>query len=101
MFDPNQLIIDSNSNAFDHTQDRFDAEYSNDFVDNTFQSNTSFTGYNEAYFGKDPLSQAHMYECPKFNKLIWIDAYVKGDGTLVDGHFRTTPDHTTLNNLNR
>lgn len=101
MFDPNQYLVDSNSNAFEHTEQRFEAEYGSGFVDNSFPSAPNTFGYNEALFGNDPLSKAHMYECPKFTKLVWVDAYIKDDGTLVDGHFRTAPDHTTMNNLNR
>ena len=31
--------------------------------------------------------------------LIYIDPYMKLDGTSVDGHFRTTPDAFCWNNL--
>ena len=32
-------------------------------------------------------------------KASWIDSYVKGDGTVVDGHFRTEANETTADNL--
>lgn len=82
--------------------EKFDADYGSGFVDNTFSSSSiGAEGYNEAAFGNDPLINAHLYECPKFPNLIWIDSNVKDDGTVVDGHYRTSPDDTTLNNLNK
>ncbi|MCH7321484.1 hypothetical protein LZ480_06210 [Solibacillus sp. MA9] len=100
MFDPT-FQMDANNNAFDHTQQQFEAEYGSGLVDNTFQLSPGVAGYNELYFGNDPLSKAHQYQCPQFTKVTWIDPYIKSDGTLVDGHFRSMPDDTTLNNLNR
>lgn len=29
----------------------------------------------------------------------WIDSYIKGDGTFVDGHFRTDANQTLSDNL--
>ena len=29
----------------------------------------------------------------------WVDAYVRGDGNFVDGHFRTNPNETLADNL--
>lgn len=99
MYDPNQYLVDANTNAYEHTQNKFEADYGSGFIDNSFQSNINTFGYNEAAFGNDPLSKAHLYQCPKFTNLVWVDAYIKDDGTLVDGHFRTAPDDTTINNL--
>lgn len=104
IFDPNAMqSMDANSNAYDYTQQQFEQQYGSGFVDNTFSS-AGFTGnytegYSESFFGNDPLSKAQHYQCPKFNQVIWVDAYIREDGTLVDGHLRTKPDDTTWNNL--
>lgn len=29
----------------------------------------------------------------------WVDAYVRGDGGFVDGHFRTAPNESIADNL--
>ena len=29
----------------------------------------------------------------------WIDAYIRGDGTFVNGHFRTAPNQILTDNL--
>ena len=32
-------------------------------------------------------------------KASWIDSYVRGDGAVVEGHFRTEANETTADNL--
>ena len=34
-------------------------------------------------------------------KVIQVEPYVRADGTVVDGHYRTVPDGVTWNNLRR
>lgn len=29
---------------------------------------------------------------------VWVDGYTRTDGTYVPGHYRTSPDNTTVNN---
>ncbi|KZR86665.1 hypothetical protein [Synechococcus sp. MIT S9504] len=36
---------------------------------------------------------------PEKPHLTWIDSYVKGDGSIVDGHFRTIANETEADNL--
>lgn len=30
--------------------------------------------------------------------IVWVDGYYRQDGTFVNGHYRTPPDHTKANN---
>lgn len=59
------------------------------------------TGYDANCFGNDPLKYASHYKSPTFTSVHWVDGYHREDGTYVKGHFRSDPDHTTANNLNR
>lgn len=99
MFDINQLLPSSESNSFEHTQQQFEKEYGNGFIDTPIPTTNDFFGYDELFFGNDPLIKASSYECQKFQNLVWVEGYVKDDGTVVKGHYRTMPDGTTANNL--
>ncbi|MEE1130641.1 MAG: hypothetical protein UHX00_03310 [Caryophanon sp.] len=59
------------------------------------------TGYDANCFGNDPLKHSHYYKPPTFTSVHWVDGYHREDGTYVKGHFRSDPDNTTANNLNR
>lgn len=56
--------------------------------------------YSSNAYGVDPLSNAQHYKCPPFTDVQWIDSYVRKDGTVVKGHWRSEADGITSNNLN-
>lgn len=79
-----------------YNQDHFDS----DVMD--FQNSMSgYTGgYQEGIFGKDPLLLSNKYQCPPFAGIHYVDSYVRADGTIVEGHWRSNPDGIKCNNLN-
>ncbi|MEH6949150.1 hypothetical protein V7068_19185 [Bacillus sp. JJ634] len=74
------------------------------YVDHTYDANFVINGYEGGYsdgsFGNDPLIHSKSYQCPKFVNVHYVDSYMRQDGTVVNGHWRSNPDHATWNNLN-
>jgi len=68
-------------------------------VDYNYSNNSQFIGYQDGYFGNDPLSQSTHYQCPAFPGVTLVDSYVRADGTVVDAHWRTNPDGIVSNNF--
>lgn len=70
-----------------------------DVIDTNYVSISNEVGYQDGWFGNDPLSQSRSYQCPQFPGLTYVDSYVRSDGTLVNAHWRTNPDGFVCNNL--
>ncbi len=47
------------------------------------------------YYDNGSYSGSHSYETPGE---VWVDSYVRSDGTPVQGHYRTAPNSTTHDN---
>ncbi|RHW39925.1 hypothetical protein D1B33_03505 [Lysinibacillus yapensis] len=84
----------------DHHNDSLTSDsFYDDVVDFNYSTNNQFTGYQDGYFGNDPLSQSKIYQCPKFPGVTLVDSYVRADGTVVNAHWRTNPDGIISNNF--
>lgn len=70
-----------------------------DVIDVNYSTISNMVGYQDGYFGNDPLSQSKHYQCPDFPGMTYVDSYVRSDGTLVNGHWRTNPDGIISNNF--
>lgn len=70
-----------------------------DVTDFSYSTNNQFMGYQDGYFGNDPLSQSKVYQCPNFTGVTLVDSYVRTDGTAVNAHWRTNPDGIISNNF--
>ncbi len=90
-----ELNVDQ-QNDFTNHEDFLD----NDVMDFNYSTHNQFSGYQDGYFGNDPLSQSKHYQCPEFPGVTLVDSYVRADGTVVDAHWRTNPDGIISNNLN-
>lgn len=60
---------------------------------------TQMDTFDMNYYSNDPLSQSAQYQCPPVPMIQFIEPYIREDGTLVKGHFRTEADGFTVNNL--
>lgn len=76
-------------------------DFQNEAVDTTAVLPTKMmqTGYQESYFGKDPLAQAKDYNCPVFKEMHKVDSYMRSDGTVVKGYWRSAPECTPFDDF--
>jgi len=101
MFNYDQLNNEGMSQQ--QTHDSADQQY-DQYIDDTYNTDYVINGYEGGYiegsFGSDPLIHSKSYQCPKFVNVHYVDSYIRQDGTVVNGHWRSNPDSVTWNNLN-
>lgn len=99
MFDFLNGIDGGVQNVDQHNNLTSNDNYYDEVVDMNYSSYNQFTGYQDGFFGNDPLSQSKSYQCPKFPGVTHVDTYVREDGTVVNAHWRTNPDGIISNNF--
>ncbi|AQQ55137.1 hypothetical protein B0X71_14365 [Planococcus lenghuensis] len=66
---------------------------------------TSFSGGQDVFSFNDPLKHAHLFQFEPLNLDLgnnhfvqphYVDAYIRADGTMVDGYFRDGDGNTMV-----